>query len=279
MNPSVLLVGMGKLGGSLAQQLSLQGWQVTGLCRTPRLHSPYPLHYVDLCQQVPTLPAYDYVVVMLTPASRDEAGYRATFVHGLQHLLQGLSQPPQRLLFVSSTSVYHQSEGEWVDEQSPTQPSGYAGQVLLQAEDLVRALPYPTSVLRLSGIYGAGRNHLLEQVLAGVGQAEQPAYISNRIHQQDVVGFICHLLNLALQQQPWRSCYLVTDSEPAPLAEVCQWLAQQLGVQLHTLKGLRSRGGSKYCRNHAVIESGYVLHYPDYRQGYQATLVELGYIK
>jgi nucleoside-diphosphate-sugar epimerase len=178
----------------------------------------------------------------------------------LQHLLR--EQPAPRLLYVSSTGVYDQRDGEWVTEQSPTTPGDHSGQMLLQAEQTIASSNAQVSILRCSGIYGPGRSMLLRGIQAGTATIT-PGW-SNRIHSDDVAGFITYLLQHPEQQQP---IYLVSDNSPTPQADIVAYYAAQLGVDPATLKRTDQIGsrGSKRCDNSLLRASGYVLHYPDYR--------------
>jgi nucleoside-diphosphate-sugar epimerase len=112
----------------------------------------------------------DYLVYCAAATEHDEAGYRKAYVEGLQHVLEWLDdygQQPKQLVFVSSSSVYGQQNGEWVDEASPTQALGYSGQVMLEAEQVAFDSGIPATTVRLTGIYGPGREWLLRQVRQG----------------------------------------------------------------------------------------------------------------
>ncbi|BBP67811.1 hypothetical protein PHLH5_53520 [Pseudomonas sp. Cab53] len=130
--PSVLIAGCGDIGGRLARRLVAENWQVHGLRRTVA-HLPAGVNGVagDLFSAQcpadwPTGPL-DYLVYSAAATDHDEAGYRAAYIEGLEHVLGWLKQhgqQPRRLLFVSSSSVYGQQKGEWVDENSPTEAGG-----------------------------------------------------------------------------------------------------------------------------------------------------------
>src|SRR5690606_32111952 len=158
--PSVLIAGCGDIGSRLANQLLPQQWTVYGLRRTIA-HLPAGVIGVagDLFQpQAPVswpVTDLDYLVYCATPSERDEAGYRAAYIEGLQHVLAWLKQhgqQPKRIIFVSSSSVYGQQHGEWVDETSPTDASGFSGKVMLEAEQVALQSGFPASVVRLTGI-------------------------------------------------------------------------------------------------------------------------------
>jgi len=270
MNKSVLFLGYGDIAQRAAPQLVAAGWQVVGACRTPaskpvlagvELVAADAGNQHDLQQLLQR--QFDAMVMTLTPARDSSDPYHQGYVlpcRLLQHLLR--EQPAPRLLYVSSTGVYDQRDGEWVTEQSPTTPGDHSGQMLLQAEQTIASSNAQVSILRCSGIYGPGRSMLLRGIQAGTATIT-PGW-SNRIHSDDVAGFITYLLQHPEQQQP---IYLVSDNSPTPQADIVAYYAAQLGVDPATLKRTDQIGsrGSKRCDNSLLRASGYVLHYPDYR--------------
>ena len=89
-------------------------------------------------------------------------------------------QQPRRLLFVSSTGVYAQRDGEWIDEDSPTEPTGFTGQVMLEAEQLALGCGLPATCVRMGGLYDPSRPWLQNQVRAGLRVERDPPQYSNR---------------------------------------------------------------------------------------------------
>lgn len=273
----LLIVGCGDIGCALANELSRDSVEITGMRRTP---APMPAaiqpFFADVTQ-ADTLQSmaadFDSVVVTLTPGSFSDEQYRSVYVDGLAHLLavlQRQEQPPH-VFWVSSTSVYGQNKGELVDEYSEAMPSGFSGQRLLESEQLLVRSGLPFTVIRFAGIYGPGRLRLIEQVLAGDGCAEHPPQYTNRIHRDDCAGFIAYLLRRQWQAQPVENIYIATDCEPATMFDVKHWLAQQLGCTL-AADGPTNRRGSKRCSNKRMLASGYQLLYPTFREGYRQVL-------
>lgn len=271
----LLVVGCGDLGTHLAALLHKQGVEVWGLRRDP---SKLPAFIHPLAADVtsPTSLAclsglqFDSAVISLTPGEFSDQRYRQIFVDGLANVLQVLSA--DQLIFVSSSSVYHQSDEQWVDEDSPTTPSSFSGKRLLEAEALLDGYASPTTVVRFAGIYGPGRRRLIEQVINGEGS---PAIYSNRIHRDDCVGFLAHLVLKQWAGVTLPACYLAVDSEPVLLSEVKIWLAGELGIDPTTLQAQSAtRRGSKRCSNRRMLASGYQLRYPSFREGYQTVLNE-----
>ncbi len=212
----------------------------------------------------------DAVVYAAAATSYDETAYRQIYVDGLNNILRVLEREGQypRFLFVSSTSVYGQSQGEWVDEKSPTKPCGFSGQLMLEGENLVRAYKGEAVTVRFGGIYGPGRNRLIKLVRSGAGCQDEPPNYTNRIHRDDCVGVLMHLLYL---DSPER-LYLGVDSYPTPQCEIMQWLAQQIEVSAPSKDRFPGAGAGKRCSNRRLLASGYRLLYPSYREGYAAVL-------
>jgi len=279
-DPRLLIAGCGDVGSHLGERLAAAGWQVHGLRR--RVEAlPAAIRPVrgDLqaAQCPPDWPpgALDYLVYCAAPGRHDESGYRAAYVDGLRHVLGWLArhgQRPRRLLFVSSTAVYGQQGGEWVDETSATEPAGFSGRILLEAEGLALGSGLAASVVRLAGLYGPGREWLLGQVRRGARvESGLPRY-GNRIHRDDAVALLAFLLEADARGAPLADCYLGVDDEPAALHEVVAWLRGRLGVTGETGESLGRRGGSKRCSNARARALGWAPRYPGYREGYAALL-------
>ncbi|WP_269618934.1 SDR family oxidoreductase [Zhongshania sp. BJYM1] len=270
---SLLIVGCGDLGNGLAEIYLAQGWQVLGMRRnTEKLLSGITALAADVCdrhslEKLGPLRA-DYLVITLTPARGGAEGYRAVFEGGLKNVLAAMSEAPRLVLFVSSTGVYAQANNEWIDEQSATEPDRFSGQSLLRAEHAVSATGWAHSNIRFGGIYGSGRLHMISKVLDGDCAPIEPIHYTNRIHRDDCVGFLSHLIDKAETGDTIENCYLGVDDEPACIQDVQAWLADKLGV-VYASKGEGvTRTGSKRCSNKRLRESGYQLKYPTFREGF-----------
>jgi nucleoside-diphosphate-sugar epimerase len=273
----VLIAGCGDVGVALGLRLAADGHEVWGLRRRVEgLPAPIRPLAADLCRResldgLP--PDLDHVVYLAAAGRFDQQAYRDTYVHGIQNLLAALragGQSPRRLLYASSTAVYGQSHAEEVDEESVAAAGHFSGRCLLEAEAAVLTGPYPACVARLGGIYGPGRNRLVESVRRGEPCVAEPAVYTNRIHRDDAAGVFHHLLALP-DPEP---LYLGVDCDPAPQCQVMDWLAQRLGVAAPpraTGSGSPQRG-NKRCRNRRLLASGYRFLYPSYREGYAALL-------
>jgi nucleoside-diphosphate-sugar epimerase len=279
----ILIAGCGYVGTALGAMLVAESDTVWGLRRRPG-GLPAGIRRFEADLSVPKslrdLPsAIDYVVYAVSPGGRDDAHYRAAYVEGPRRLLEALDlqgQRAHRLFFVSSTSVYAQSDGSWVDEDSPTEPENFSGVRVLEGENIVRAGPCPVTVLRLGGIYGPRRTHLIDRVRAGRAvYSDSPSRYTNRIHRDDCAGALYHLMRLSDPED----LYIGVDSDPADEATVLRWLAGSLGaptprrLSKDEVRSLRS-SSNKRCRNDRLLASGYVFRYPTFREGYAAVLSE-----
>jgi nucleoside-diphosphate-sugar epimerase len=280
--PTVLIAGCGDVGSRLANQLTPQGWTVYGLRRTI---SRLPADVIGVAGDLfdPATPAawprvpLDYLVYCATPTDRDEAGYRAAYVEGLRKVLGWMAehqQHPKRIIFVSSSSVYGQQHGEWVDETSPTDASAFSGKVMLEAEQLALNSGLPATIVRLTGIYGPGRSDLSNRVREGYRVAIDPPLYGNRIHADDAAGLLAYLLDADARGIPLDDCYIGVDDAPAPLAEVVQWMREYLNVTQWAENSSLRRSGSKRCSNARAKALGWVPSYATYKEGYAALLAE-----
>jgi len=282
---SILFVGCGDLGCRAGNRLLASGWQVTGQRRHPeRLPAGFAQVAADYTAPggldfIEAL-APDYVVATFNPSERSEAGYRTGFIGGAQGLLAGLGEHrPKAILTVSSTRVYAERSGGWVDEHSDLARDDPRATAMIAAEQLLLNSPHRATVIRFAGIYGTPGGRLLQRIARGELSPEQPLRFGNRIHRDDCAGFICHLLRCAQRGGELAAVYNAVDDLPAAQGEVDRWLAARLGLPpvAGSAPGAQATQGSssaghKRCSNRLLRDSGYQLMYPDYRSGYSAVL-------
>ncbi len=283
MTERVLVAGCGYVGSQAAVRLAARGCQVFGLRRRPRGLPdgvvPLAADLTDPGSLADLPPALDLVLYAASAGGGAEAAYQEAYVEGPRNLLEALArsgQAPRRVLFTSSTSVYAQTGGAWVDEDSPTEPPHPTGRLLLAGERVFRDGPFPAILLRLGGIYGPGRTRLAESVLEGSARlpGDGPRW-TNRIHRDDAAGAVVHLACDVAEPAP---VYLGVDREPAELAVVLRWLAAELGVPEPppgpSAAGRRARGNRR-CSSERLVASGYEHRFPTFREGYASLLAEL----
>jgi len=172
------------------------------------------------------LPDCGRVLVAVSFDARAGYSREESMVGGLRRLLNRL--PPEAdLVYLSTTGVYHQTDGSWVDETSPTRPVGPGGQAHLRAEELLHRLR-PTGrwvILRLAGIYGPGRLPRAKDILAGRPIEGPNRGFLNLIHRDDAAAAV-----LAAWDRPDRKhrLYLVSDDLPVPRRHFYEELARCL---------------------------------------------------
>lgn len=272
----VLIAGCGYVGTELGLQLAATGVEVHGIRRRAYL-LPSPIRPIsadlldpDLAEQLPQVDAVVY------PAAADESSpdaYRRAYVEGLKNLIAALDErgaPVRRFIFTSSTAIYGDAEGGWVDEETLPAPENFRGSIVLEGEEIVANSAFRGVVLRLGGIYGPERTRLLEMVRAGRARCPEPGPVwSNRIHRDDAAGALAHLLAL---EEP-QATYLGVDDEPTPLCQVYRDLARLLDAPEPAPDPQMSRDRSnKRCSNQRLRASGYTFRYPSFREGYKAMI-------
>lgn len=279
------MVGCGDIGTRAGRELLGRGCRVAAVRRNvSKLPAEFEAFEADY-----TVPGSldfiaelrpDFIVTTFNPFDRSEAGYRRGFLTGMHNLLSALqSHSPQHIVMASSTRVYAEQGGEWVDEHSELTQEDPWARAIIEAEQALLDSGHACSIVRFAGIYGIPGGRLLSRVARGEIAPQEPLRYTNRIHREDCSGFIVHLLERAARGEPLERVYLGVDDLPAPRYEVECWLAQQLGVDIEGV--LQSRepvrhnaAGHRRCRNTALKESGYVLRYADYKSGYAALLQE-----
>lgn len=277
----VLIAGCGYVGTALGMRLAAAGHVVWGMRRAAEDLPPSIRHLAGDLTVPQTLqdlpPGLEVVFYTAAPNGADDAAYRAVYVDGLHNLLgalAGQSQFPRRVFLTSSTAVYAQSAAEWVDESSPTEPTHFTGRRVLEGERLLLDGPFPATAVRFGGIYGPSRTRLIERVRQGLAPCrEGPPLYTNRIHRDDCAGVLQHLMTLPTPE----ALYVAVDHEPAEYCDVLRWLAGQLGAPMPRVEAAsradtRRHRTNKRCRNSKLVASGYVFHYPTFREGYTELL-------
>lgn len=276
----VLIAGCGYVGTALGLRLAGAGHAVWGLRRNaaalPDPIRPLPGDLAD-AGGLPPLPE-DLDTVFYTAGANGftEAAYRAAYVDGPRRLIDAITaggRRPARLIFTSSTGVYGDADGAWLDEDSPAAPARFSGRVLLEGERVVGGGPVPGVVLRLGGIYGPGRARLVATVRDGSAAcvAGRTTYL-NLIHRDDCAGILHHLMDLA-DPAP---LYLGVDHEPMERCALLRWIAAEIGAPPPPVVPGEpgdepQRGGNRRFRNGRITRDGYEFRYPTFRDGF-ATL-------
>lgn len=283
----VLIAGCGYVGSALARELIARGDRVTCLRRSD---APVPsgTEFLQADLRDPgTLSGrlsgpWDAVVYSAAAGGSTDPEYEAAYVRGIRNLLgefESASVSVGRLLFTSSTGVYAQDDGSWVDEDSPTLPRSFTGIRLLEGESVVRQAPVPAVILRLGGIYGPGRDRLIRLARSGVPTppADGGGW-TNRIHRDDCAGALLHLIDLPEPE----SLYVGVDEEPARLGTILAWIREREGIPQPSPARLADpapgpaptglRGANRRVSSARLRKSGYTFRFPTFREGFGAIL-------
>lgn len=228
------------------------------------------------------LPNTDTVVFAASSGGRGADAARKVYVDGLANVIDeyaGRENPPDRLVYTSSTGVYGDHDGDWVDEETPLDPTTEKTRVLAEAERVAReragAAGIDGTVVRFAGLYGPDR-YRLERYLDG----PVTAGFLNMIHRDDAAGAVRFLIENDLARD---DVVLAVDNEPVDKHAFADWLADACGVEQpeKRSKAERLAAGelsdaaerriltSKRCSNDRLRELGYDFRHPTFREGYR----------
>jgi nucleoside-diphosphate-sugar epimerase len=195
------------------------------------------------------------------------------YVEGLRNLLDAMPPTFQRLIYIGTTSVYGQTDGGWIDEESPCQPASDGGRASLAAESVLRghSIAARSTVLRLAGIYGPRRIPRREELVAGKPLPADPDAYLNLIHVDDAARVI---LAVAAQIEPPRT-YLLSDGNPVLRRAYYAEAARLLGAPSpefatddeRSSSDARGATDKRINNSRLVNEIGYQFLFPTYKQG------------
>ena len=252
----------------------LDGWRVIGTSRTvgKRTQKGVESVFFPGCDMGPYL---DDATHLLISAGPDEAGDPV-----LRELREDIAKREFEWVgYLSTTGVYGDHQGNWVDEGTPLRPSTRRGKWRAEAEAEWQTMGLPLHIFRLAGIYGPGRGPFSKVREGMARRIIKPAQVFSRIHVED----IAQVLAASIAQPNSGSVYNLCDDDPAPPQDVIGHAAELLGLPLpeaveYEKANLTPMARSFYAENKRVRndrikdELGVVLKYPDYRVGLQALL-------
>ena len=297
----VVVVGCGYVGLELARQLADRGHVVTGVRRSDSgLDAIESVGEeadgdgdaggeVDAARADATdpasldaLPDADAVVFAASSGGRGAAAAREVYVDGLRNVIEAYgsrTETPERLVYTSSTGVYGDHDGAWVDEETPIDPTTEKTRVLAEAERVALAeadeVGIDGTVARFAGLYGPDR-YRIDRYLDGPVTA---GYL-NMVHRDDAAGAVRFVLDADVARG---ESILVVDDEPVDKHAFADWLADACGVSRPAKRSKAERIAdgdlsdaaerrihtSKRCSNARLREYGYTFAYPTFREGYR----------
>ncbi len=279
MTRTLLSLGHGYSARALAARLMAQGWRVIGTTRSPdkaerlRAEGVEPLIWPgnDLG---PALAAATHLLSSVAP---DAAGDPVLRADGARIAASGVVWAG----YLSTTGVYGDRQGGWVDEGSALTPATERGRARVAAEAAWRATGLPLHIFRLAGIYGPGRGPFEKVRDGSARRILKPGQVFSRIHVED----IAQVLEASIARPNPGAVYNLCDDDPAPPEDVLSEAARLLGLpeppavpyDPATLSPMAASfyAESKRVRNDRIkTELGVRLRYPDYRAGLAALLAE-----
>lgn len=283
----ILIAGYGYIGSALGTRLAEAGNEVWGLRRNTGALNPAALGRVKLLgadllspDSLQDLPAVDAIVFCQAP-SRETDDYMKTYAQGTRNLLAAYeARPPQKIVFISSTSVYPTQDGSWVDEKTDFTHSVYAStearlsaKALLLAERAVLSSGVPSVVFRLTGIYGPGR-HRLRALKEGKMKPSFSEVYTNRIHRDDILSGIVLLLEKGVPGE----IYIGVDDQPSTQKEFYSWVCEKINIptKIEGAGETRTHVSNRRFSNAKIKALGLHLKYRTFREGYANLLIEAG---
>jgi nucleoside-diphosphate-sugar epimerase len=279
-----LVIGCGYLGERVARLWKSRGHQVHVTTRSSTkaewwAAQGYVPHVVDVMDpaSLADLPLAETVLFSVGFDRSAGVSIRQVYVEGLRAVLGAISPQTGKFIYISSTGVYGQTDGEWVDETSPTQPRREAGRACLDAEHVLatHSLGMRSVVLRLAGIYGPGRLPRREELLAGQPLLTPGDGYLNLIHVDDAARIVL----LAEERASVPRLYAVADGHPILRREYYTEFCRLIGAPPPKFappdpNAPAQRGdGSKRIRVDRMMgELLPELRYPSYREGLAAIL-------
>ncbi|MFB6105483.1 MAG: SDR family oxidoreductase [Halobacteriaceae archaeon] len=281
----VTVLGCGYVGLELGRQLRDGGHAVLGVRRSADGLAAVRDAGLDAARadvtdaaSLASLPDTDAVVFAASAGGRDAAAARAVYVDGLRTAVEvygNRASPPDRLVYTSSTGVYGDHGGDWVDEDTPLDPATDRTRALVAAERLAgEAASLDATVVRFGGLYGPDRYRLSRYLEGPVTEG----YL-NLIHRVDAAGVVRHLFETGATPDT----LVAVDDEPVAKADLARWLASACGVDPPETRSVTERlaaedvpdararrlRASKRCANDRLHALGYEFTYPTFREGYE----------
>lgn len=286
-----LVLGCGYVGCELTRRLTDRGVTVAGVRRSrDGLDAVERAGGIGIRGDVTSpdslagLPEANWIVFAASAGRGGVAAARETYLRGIERTIAAFSdrqRPPDRLLYTSSTGVYGDHEGAWVDETTPIDPGSERAAVLRDAEKRVLAAEshgIDGTVIRFGGLYGPDRYRLDRYLEGPVTEG-----ILNSIHRDDAAGVLEFLI---LEDLGRNEVVLAVDDEPTDRWAFADWLSAQCGRPTPTKltksqrleheelsAGARRRIlADKRCSNEYLRELGYEFEYPTVRDGYRPAI-------
>jgi len=289
----LVIFGCGYVGSAVARAAVAAGARVEALTRNPETASALRARGLAAVVVADLVSnewhnriegGVDFVVNCVSSGGGGADGYRQSYVEGMRSILAWAAArgPIGTMAYTSSTSVYPQGGGATVDESAPADGATANGRIIRESEILLQQAPPAVCrrrfILRLAGIYGPGRHHLLDQLRTGAaGLPGTGDYHLNLVHRDDIVAAL--LACLAAPAAVAGGIFNVADLAPALRADVVRWLAAKLGCAMPAFDGRAGarRDGApmpdRLISSEKIVRIlGWRPRFPDYQAGFNSIL-------
>jgi len=276
----VLVAGCGWLGREVALRLVARGDRVTAVTRTGESAARLCADGIDARAIDLATPGasrlipgrYDAIVALQSASGRDEAEYARAYLDATRGVLESAGAAGASFVYVSSTGVFGQTDGSWVDESTPPSPADPTATVLVAAEQLVLDDSWHAAkprIVRCSGLYGPGRTGTIERVRSGaLALGDGDDTWMNFSHRDDAAVTVI----AALDRGRPGAIYHASDAAPATRRDVVSWIAPRLAMTAPRRDDGGPAGGRRGAHRRVSAtatrrELGIDLAYPSFREG------------
>lgn len=283
----LLIFGAGFIGGAVAKAFLARGGTVTAVTRNREKASVLVEMGVEVVVGDIACGSWvsqitenqEFVLNCVSSGGGGLDGYRRSYLEGTKTIVQWANETAQsgHFVYTGSTSVYAQGEGATVDESMGAESTDERAVILRETESCVKTWPKRWTILRLAGIYGPQRHHLLNGLREGKNSVPGGAGTRlNLIHRDDVVMAILRMYERS--QVSMNKVFNVVDDGRATKGEIVNWLCHQLDRDLPTFTGFAAPGRRKSMPNRIIsnerlkAELGWAPKFPTYREGYRGIL-------
>ena len=276
MNKTLLSIGHGFSARALSELLVLDGWRVIGTTRSPQKAQALESQGVEAVIWPGDELPFQQVTHLLTSVAPTDDGDPVLNAHREQ---LRAAKNLEWVGYLSTTGVYGDHDGAWVDESTPLAPSTKRGEARTRAEAEWSKLGLPLHIFRLAGIYGPGRGPFSKVRSGKARRIIKPGEVFSRTHVED----IAQVLYASIKNPNPGRAYNVCDDDPAPPQDVIAYAAELLGVPVPEAINIEDAemsemarsfyAESKRVRNDRIKnELGITLKFPDYKSGLRALL-------
>jgi nucleoside-diphosphate-sugar epimerase len=276
-----LIFGCGYLGERVARKWRDAGNDVAVVTRSVGRanafrQSGYEAIVADVTQPetLSQLPVADSVLFAVGFDRASEKSIQQVYADGMSNVLAALPAKTGRFIYISTTGVYGQADGDWVDEATAPDPQREGGRASLAAEELLAAHPLGrrSVILRLAGIYGPGRVPFIRELRAGEPIPARTSGRLNLIHADDAAAVVAAAAEAMLAE---KSLYCVSDGVPVERGEFYSEVARQIGLppplfvepDPNSARAARAEANRRISNARMLADLQVTLTYPDYRVG------------